>query len=570
MSHGAIGPGRVDRLGIGFGVLMAGAAGAWVYDLVTGSIAAGIAALFMFAGAAVIAGLALPFPLALVSPLFLGLGGWLVDMMPLVMLAGGATVVARWSIALVKERRMPRGGRWVWLPVFLIVWTTLGIVVVPPGSFKHFLLVVGMQVIASGLVLAVVDTASALETRTRIASGLALFVVICAAGSLAQNLGVPVESLQDRDVSDRVEEAYGLDAYSSDTGMVRYVLSSIGGAGDVRDRLSAIAQKDPSFPKYKVMEPHIRLFDSEIPIKFEGSARDVEDSLDAVDGSLIFDNVALAASNKVPRWRSFARNSLTFAGSCVAVLPFAFYLAWAGEGRRRWLGKAAVAACLFGAGFSLARGSWIAIAIGVIYLVVEGKISKRRKLQVVGALLGTALLLTGFYFVKYETSPLDARAAGQASVSTRETLYRDTVESLTGIHFVLGFATEDIRTQDDTGAVVNERYIPRAGTHSTYLNYLFRTGIPGVLAILSLYTLSALHARAGARFHRDKDQLFSTVAAGAVVAVAAHAVVLSLYVEPIYAFVISLVLGLAMAGNSGLPATVIPWRSKPGLSGGTS
>ena len=552
---------RVGPLWLVFGALMAGAVGAWIYDLVTGSIAAGVAALFLFAGAAVVAALVLPFPLALVSPLFMGFGGWLVDMMPLVMLAGGAAVVTRWAISLVTERRMPRGGKWIWIPVFLIVWTALGIVVLPEGSFKHFLLLVGVQVIASGLVLAVVDAAAAVETRTRIASGLALFVVVCAVGALAQNLGIPVEALQDRDVSDRVEGAYGLDAYSSDTGMVKYVLSSIGGAGDVRKKLASIAKEEPSFPEYKVLEPRIRLFDSEIPVQFEGSARDVEDTLRAIEGDLIFDNVALAASNKVPRWRSFARNSLTFAGSCVAVLPFAFYLAWVGEGRRRWLGRVAVAACLFGAGFALARGSWIAIAIGVVYLLVDGKLRWARRLQIAGSFVAAGVLLTGFYFVKYETSPLDARAAGQASVSTRETLYRDTVKSLNGIHYVLGYGTEESRTQDDTGAVVNERYIPRAGTHSTYLNYLFRTGVPGLAAILALYALSALHARAGARAHRDKERLFSTLATGAVLAVAAHAVILSIYVEPIYTVVISLVLGLGMAGNIDLPTSVFPWRS---------
>jgi hypothetical protein len=50
---------------------------------------------------------------------------------------------------------------------------------------------------------------------------------------------------------------------------------------------------------------------------------------------------------------------------------------------------------------------------------------------------------------------------------------------------------------------------------------------------------------------------------GALLAAAAHAVILSLYVEPIYTLTISLVIGLAMAGTTNLGASVIPWRTKP-------
>jgi hypothetical protein len=45
------------------------------------------------------------------------------------------------------------------------------------------------------------------------------------------------------------------------------------------------------------------------------------------------------------------------------------------------------------------------------------------------------------------------------------------------------------------------------------------------------------------------------------VTVAAHAVILSLYVEPIYTLAISLVLGLAMAGATGLSRSILPWRN---------
>ena len=34
------------------------------------------------------------------------------------------------------------------------------------------------------------------------------------------------------------------------------------------------------------------------------------------------------------------------------IVPFAFFFAWTGDNRRRWLGRLAVAACLFGAAFS--------------------------------------------------------------------------------------------------------------------------------------------------------------------------------------------------------------------------
>jgi hypothetical protein len=50
-------------------------------------------------------------------------------------------------------------------------------------------------------------------------------------------------------------------------------------------------------------------------------------------------------------------------------------------------------------------------------------------------------------------------------------------------------------------------------------------------------------------------------ATGVVIA-AAHAVILSLYVEPIYTLMISLLLGLAMAGNLDLPVSVLPWRRR--------
>jgi hypothetical protein len=41
---------------------------------------------------------------------------------------------------------------------------------------------------------------------------------------------------------------------------------------------------------------------------------------------------------------------------------------------------------------------------------------------------------------------------------------------------------------------------------------------------------------------------------------AAHGVILSLYVEPIYTLVVSLVLGVAMAAGTRLPVSVVPFR----------
>ncbi len=43
---------------------------------------------------------------------------------------------------------------------------------------------------------------------------------------------------------------------------------------------------------------------------------------------------------------------------------------------------------------------------------------------------------------------------------------------------------------------------------------------------------------------------------------AAHAVILSLYVEPIYTLTISAALGLAMASGVGLERSVLPWHAK--------
>ena len=71
----------------GLGGLRLAAAAALGAGIVCWALGAGIVALWLFVGAAVALALALPMPVALGSPLFAGLAGWLVDMLPLVVLA---------------------------------------------------------------------------------------------------------------------------------------------------------------------------------------------------------------------------------------------------------------------------------------------------------------------------------------------------------------------------------------------------------------------------------------------------------------------------------------------------
>ncbi len=130
--------------------------------------------------------------------------------------------------------------------------------------------------------------------------------------------------------------------------------------------------------------------------------------------TLPFDNVALAPGQTVPRMRSFPRNALTYAGICAVALPLAFFLAWTQVGWRRRLGWAGVAAALFGAGFSLARGAWMLILIGVIYLLVDGVIDAKRKVQVLGAFAAGALVLASVFFFMYGSDPLSARGRGRS------------------------------------------------------------------------------------------------------------------------------------------------------------
>jgi len=523
----------------------------------TGTLAGGVLAWWAFMITAALIAFALPLPLALVSPLFMGVVGWLVDMLPTITLVGWSAVLLRWALLLLNERRWPHCGRWMWLPVVLTLWTALGVVVVPAADLRHFMLLVAIQVLISGVLLAVVDSLRTFDDRVRVVSALTLFVVVLSAGVLLEWMGLPVGEMQNGEVSTRVEEAYGLDVFPNSVGMTNYVRAKNAGAAKLRREVSELAERKAGMPEVSVYAPPFTAFDTSIVVRFEGSAREFEDELRSLDIELLYDNVGLAPMSTVPRLRSFPRNALTYAGICVALFPLAFYLAWTGRGRRRWLGWAGVAGCLFGVGFSLARGAWIAILIGIVYLMVDGRLSWRRKGQMLGAVVAAAALMTTFYITSYGVDPATGRAGARGSIGTRQTVYQETVDVLQGKHFLIGFGTTRPRAE---GGEERGRYVPRAGTHSTYLNYLFRAGIVGGLAIAAIYALSWLHARAASRLRDGNEALFNTLLAGAIFSVAAHAAILSLYVEPLYTLVVSLLLALSMAGALDLPGSILFWR----------
>jgi len=480
-------------------------------------------------------------------------------MLPFVILAGWPAVTIRGGVTRLRERRLPRGGGWIWIPPFLVFWTGLGVVVITSLDFKHFLLLLGIQVVASAAALTVVDALSSHESRVQLASGLVGFVVVLSVAVFLQWIGVPIESLQDSSARRRVEAAYGVDAFPNNIGMIKYARSVNAGALELRRAVEHVAEANPDLPAFEVFRPKFQAYENSLVVRFEGSARPFADELDASGVTLLYDNVGLAPANTAPRMRSFPRNALTYAGTSAALLPFAFFVSWREDRRRRLLGRAGVVACLFGAGFSLARGAWGAIAIGLVYLLVDGVLGRAKKVQIVAACVAGALVLTGVFLVKYHVDPLTGRAGGGASVNTRDDLYRETLGSLNGIYAILGYGTEKPRTESGT-VKEGTRYVPRAGTHSTYLNYLFRTGIPGALAVLALYVTAGLHARAAARSREGEERELAAAAAWAVVIAGAHAVILSLYVEPIYTLVVSLVLGIAMAAGMRLPVTVLPFR----------
>ncbi|MEA2505928.1 MAG: polysaccharide biosynthesis protein PslJ [Actinomycetota bacterium] len=525
------------------------------------TLGAGVIAMWLFAISAAAVALVLPLPYALVSPLFMGVAGWLVDMLPFVILVGSVAVVARWVVTLLLERRLPRGARTVWLPVFLVVWTALGVVVISSTDIKHFLLLFGLQVLSSGYILAVIDSLGRMQERLRLIAALLLYVVLLSVGVLLQWFGVPIQPLQNNEVSARVETAYGLDAFTNHVGMIKYTLSTKAGTKQFKQRLDAFAKSHPSIPSYRVIAPRGHAWSSFILIRFDGSARPEQAQLAQVGVQLAYDNVGLAPSIEVPRLRSFARNPLTYGGVCVVLLPFAFFFVWTGGRRRRWLGLVGIAASLFGAAFSLSRGAWIAIVIGIIYLAIDGALPWRRKLQVLLAFVGIAVVITAVFTIKYGIDPLHARAGGEGSINTRRSLYKQTAGAVGGIHLLIGYGTELPRTATGVSHL-RGRYIPQAGTHSTYLNYLFRAGFPGMLALMALYAVAGLHARAISRVRSGDERLLGSLTAMSVVAFAAHGVILSLFVEPIYTLVVSLVVGLALVWALDLNASVWPWRTR--------
>lgn len=543
---------------IGAGALLAGLV-AWGTQTLQG----GVIALWAFVVAGVILAFVLPLTYALTLPLFIGVAGWLVNMMPFVLLVTWAAVIVRWAVALLRERRLPAGGRWIWLPVALAAWTTTGLLVIGRLDLLHFILLLGIQGLISGTLLLVVDRFRDLESRTQVSAGLVSFVIVLSLGVLLQWFGVPIQPLQNDEVRFRVEEAYGVDAFPNNLGMIKYARSVKPGVTELDQKLKRLRSRLPELPPFQVIRPKFQAYENSLLVQFYGSARAHENDLARVGVSLLFDDVGRADANTVPRMRSFPRNALTYAGVSAALVPFALYLAWAGAGRRRWLGRAGVAAALFGVGFSLARGAWVAVLLGVIYLAIDGRVDGRRKLEFAAAYLVAALVLAGVFFVKYNVDPVTGRAGGGSSVNTREDLYRDTVGSLSGKHILFGYGTAQPRTE--TGTVregEGQRYVPRAGTHSTYLNYLFRLGVPGLLMIAGVYLLSWLHARAAARAKEGAERVFATCAATAVVIAGAHAVILSLYVEPIYTLSVSVMLGLAVAAAAGSDVSLLPWKRR--------
>lgn len=521
-----------------------------------GGLGGGMAALWMFTGAAVLLAVVLPWPEAFVSPLFAGVLGWTVDMLPFVVLAGWGAVVVRWIVVLVREKRLPRGGLLMWLPAGLVVWTALGILVLPRADLRHFILLLGLQVLSSSAIVALVDLLGP-DDRRRLVVVLCGFVLLLSSAVFLQWVGVPIQSLQDATARRAAESAYGVDAFPNNVGMIKYARSVNAGSLDLRRRLDRVAADHAGMPSFDVIRPKFQAYENHLVVRFAGSARTFERDLARAGVDLVYDNVGLAPANTVPRLRSFPRNALTFAGVCAAVFPLALGLAW--TGRRRW-GAAAVAASLFGASFSLARGAWVAIAIGIGYLVVARTTSRTQKIQAVVAYLAAAAVLTGVFLVKYEVDPVTGRAGGGASVNTRSELYSETLDYLRGIHIVLGYGTERPRTTSGT-THEGTRYVPRAGTHSTYLNYLFRGGVPLALGIAALYGLAFWRAHSAGRAGEGTAMLDHTVAAAAVVVAAAHAVILSLYVEPVYTLTISLVLGLALAGTPSLARSRRPASS---------
>jgi hypothetical protein len=83
----------------------------------------------------------------------------------------------------------------------------------------------------------------------------------------------------------------------------------------------------------------------------------------------------------------------------------------------------------------------------------------------------------------------------------------------------------------------------------------------GALRLGAILVLAAVPGRAAARAPGAREPTFATAVTAAAVIIAAHGMVLSLYVEPIYTLVVSLLLGLAMAAGIAARAPLVPWRT---------
>jgi hypothetical protein len=445
---------------------------------------------------------------------------------------------------------MPKGGRFVWLAMGLAAWTGVGVLAIASADLKHFALLFVIQLLISATLVTAVDRLQDVQFRRQVVTGLLAFVVFLSVAVFLEWIGVPIQELKDPTVADRVEAAYGVDAFTNSVEMIKYVRSSKAGSPALRRKLSELRRNNPALPPFEVFKPRFQAWPRSLMVSFEGSARPLEKQLSTKGVELLYDNIGLAPANNVPRMRSFPRNSLTYAGVCAALFPLGLYAAWTAADRRRMVGWLAVTACLFGAAFSLARGSWLAILIGVIYIAIDGSIPMRRKLQA-GAVFGAAaLVISGVFLVKYGVDPLSARSEGAGSVNTRRALYTDTLARVnqSNIYLVTGFGTETPRGEGGTSHRLG-RYIPNAGTHSTYLNYLYRTGAVGVLLLIAVYVGAWLHARSAAHARDGTERIFATYLAAAIVTVAAHGMILSLYVEPVYTLVVSLLLGLGLAAG---------------------
>jgi ABC-type multidrug transport system fused ATPase/permease subunit len=536
---------------------------AWGIGLASTSLVPGVTALWAFIVGAVAVAMVLPMPSALASPLYTGAVGWLVDMLPMVILVGWSAVLLRWGVSLLAQRRLPRGGRWIWLPIALFVWTAVGVVAVPRAELKHFLLLLGIQGLISGGLLCVVDVVRS-EADLRAVSGALVGIVLVMTVVVGLRwLGVQLHELRDMRISDRVEETYGLDAFFSREGLIKHVYAENAGANDLRRELRSLAKDVPDLPPFDVFKPRSDSFSTDLVVRFSGSARPFADELEKADVHLLYDNVALSPANSVPRLRSVGRKALTYGGMCAAVFPFAFLYAWDADRRRRWLGRGAAAACLFGATYSFARSAWATVGIGALYLLIDAVIPMRRRLQVMAAVVAGAVIFTIAIYAPYGTSPFAVRSAGEASVEARGQLYAETIESVSSIHLLIGYGTERSRVEGG-GQLARGSYggyVPRAGTHSTYLNYLFRTGVPGLVMIFLVYLIAGLYARAAARVFKDDRRLLFTIVAMAVASIGAHAAVLSLYVEPLYSLTVTLIVGLASVAITNVRGSVLPWRA---------